>query len=357
MNIHGCVRTFKHQLQNDTWSYYTLHLLMDVYDIQSLAENNKHYMNESVLDYMMYNVYRLFLTITIQHDRHHFNHGLRSTFLEFERYLDEIFNEINAYIPQFTTKSDKPTKREKRWIFWAAFTIMSGLVTVYRIYKSYNFRNNVQRTLSYILSNQRHYQQNFLSNKKYLLSLAEITSSNFKDVRTDIANLKTETNNKFDRYLQKLVHTMVHTIFYKNYILHYVNILHHLDHNLVIHNNKIEHIKSTLHMKCRNFISGLHIIARNRIPESILHADVFSNILHEVSQYLRKDNVYTLLYGTAVNPYYRMEVVKSFILNAALFMTISLPLKHHRAPILSLYGLFSYHLPTNMLDEKRLSSC
>ncbi len=29
---------------------------MDVYDIQSLAENKKHYMNESVLDYMMPNV-------------------------------------------------------------------------------------------------------------------------------------------------------------------------------------------------------------------------------------------------------------------------------------------------------------
>ncbi len=42
MNIDGCVRTFKHQFQNDTWSYYTLHLFMDVYDIQSLAENNKH---------------------------------------------------------------------------------------------------------------------------------------------------------------------------------------------------------------------------------------------------------------------------------------------------------------------------
>ncbi len=36
LNIHGCVRTFKHQLQNDTWSYYTLHLLMDVHDIQSM---------------------------------------------------------------------------------------------------------------------------------------------------------------------------------------------------------------------------------------------------------------------------------------------------------------------------------
>ncbi len=37
-------------------------------------------------------------------------------------------------------------------------------------------------------------------------------------------------------------------------------------------------------------------------------------------------------------------------------MTISLPLKHHRAPILALYGLFAYHLLTNMSDEKSLSS-
>ncbi len=87
---------------------------MDVYDIQSLAENNKHYMNESVWDYIMPNVYRLFLNITIQHACHRFNHDLRSTFLEFEWDIDEIFNEINAYIPQFTTKSDTPTKREKR---------------------------------------------------------------------------------------------------------------------------------------------------------------------------------------------------------------------------------------------------
>ncbi len=147
---------------------------MDVYDIQSLAENNKHYMNESVLDYMMPNVYRLFLNVRIQHV-HRFNHGLRSTFLEFEQDIDVIFKEINAYIPQFTTKSDTPTKSEKRWIFGAAFTILSGLVISYQIYKSYTFRNNVQCTLSYILSNQRHYEQNILSNKKYLLSLAEIT--------------------------------------------------------------------------------------------------------------------------------------------------------------------------------------
>ncbi len=100
----------------------------------------------------------------------------------------------------------------------------------------------------------------------------------FKDVCTDIANLKKETNNKFHRHLHKLMHTTADTIFYKNYILHYVNILDHLDHDLVIHNNKIERIKSNLHLKCRNFISGLHILARNHIPESILHADVFFQI-------------------------------------------------------------------------------
>ncbi len=60
---------------------------MDVYDIQSLAENNKHNMNESVLDYMMPNVQRLLLNITIQHVHHHFNHGLHSTFFEFEQAL------------------------------------------------------------------------------------------------------------------------------------------------------------------------------------------------------------------------------------------------------------------------------
>ncbi len=90
------------------------------------------------------------------------------------------------------------------------------------------------------------------------------------------------------------MHTTADTIFYKNYILHYVNILHHLDRDLVTDNNKIERIMSTLHMKCRKFTSGLHILARYSIPVSILNANVFSNILHGVSQYLRKDNVVLL---------------------------------------------------------------
>ncbi len=84
LNIHGCVKTFKHHFQNDTWSYYTSHLLMDLFNILSFVDNNKYYMNESVLNFMMPIVYRLFLNITIQHARHPFNQGLCSTFFEFE---------------------------------------------------------------------------------------------------------------------------------------------------------------------------------------------------------------------------------------------------------------------------------
>ncbi len=139
IKVHGCVQTFKHHLQYDTWSYYTLHLLMDMFDIQSLTDHNKYYLNESGLGYLMPNVYRLFLNITIQHVSYCFNTKLSLIFLEFEQDIDDILGEINAYILQFTSRSDIPTKREKHWIFGATFTIVSGFVTAYRIYKSYTF--------------------------------------------------------------------------------------------------------------------------------------------------------------------------------------------------------------------------
>ncbi len=34
-------------------------------------------------------------------------------------------------------------------------------------------------------------------------------------------------------------------------------------------------------------------------------------------------------------------------------MTISLPLKHIKAPIMSIYNLNSYYMPTNMTDNKK----
>ncbi len=160
--------------------------------------------------------------------------------------------------------------------------------------QSYTFKKNVKRTLHYILDGQ-HFPQKILSNKRNLLSLAEITSSNFKDIRSNLNNLKSDNNIKFDTYLTKLMH-IADSVFYKNYVLYYVNILHRIDPDLVAHNNKVERMKSLLHMKCSNFISGLHILASNQIPESILHADVLSNILRGISQYLLKENIYFTLW-------------------------------------------------------------
>ncbi len=115
-------------------------------------------------------------------------------------------------------------------------------------------------------------------------------------------------------------------------------------------------MKSLLCMKCRNFISGLHILVSNKIPESILNVDVLSNILRGISQYLLTENMYTLLYGSAMNLYYNMRIVWNFIINNVLYMTICLPLKHRKATIMSLYGLYSYYIPTNMSDYNKTSS-
>ncbi len=129
--------------------------------------------------------------------------------------------------------------------------VVSGLVSAYRFYKDYVFKKNIKHTLHYILSNQNHISQNILTNKLNLLPLAEITSSNFKDVCADISELKSDTNKKFDTYLTQLMHTSAYSIFYKHYVLYYVNILHHLGYDLVAHNNRIERIKSILNLNCR----------------------------------------------------------------------------------------------------------
>ncbi len=156
LNHNHCFSTFNKHLSGNIWSFYTLHLHMDVNDIPYLKERTP---NQYMIDYpslrsLMPAVYKMFLNITIQHVRHRFNNGLSSTFAEFETDIDDIFREINACIPQFTTRSDTPTTREKRWIFRAAFTVVSGLVSAYRFYKSYTFKKNVKRTLCYILDGQ-----------------------------------------------------------------------------------------------------------------------------------------------------------------------------------------------------------
>ncbi len=65
LNIDDCTNTFKGNLNDGIWSYYTLHLLMDVYDIHSVINCKEQYMNESVLQHLMPNTNKFLSNITI----------------------------------------------------------------------------------------------------------------------------------------------------------------------------------------------------------------------------------------------------------------------------------------------------
>ncbi len=90
----------------------------------------------------------------------------------------------------------------------------------------------------------------------------------------------------FQSYTSSLLATNGDAIFNKNYLLYYVNTVDKVNTDLSFYKNELQTAKSILYTKCRTFISGLHILAENKIPESILHANVFSNILHLIAQQL-----------------------------------------------------------------------
>ncbi len=69
LNLTNYVCTLGQHLSHNIWSYYTLHLLMDACDISSFMENTMHYIHHQDLFFLMLNVYKLFLNITIQHVR------------------------------------------------------------------------------------------------------------------------------------------------------------------------------------------------------------------------------------------------------------------------------------------------
>ncbi len=65
LNINGCANTFQDHLTKGIWSYCTLHLVMNVYDIHSVINHKENYMNESVFQNVMPNTNKLLSNITI----------------------------------------------------------------------------------------------------------------------------------------------------------------------------------------------------------------------------------------------------------------------------------------------------
>ncbi len=112
----------------------------------------------------MPNVYKLFLNITIQNVRLCFNNGLSSISMEFETDIDEIFGKINAYIPQFTTRSDTPTTRDEmldiQGIFYCRLWIGFPLLLLQKLHLQEKCQENIALypLLSMIFPSQHSFQ-------------------------------------------------------------------------------------------------------------------------------------------------------------------------------------------------------
>ncbi len=56
-----------------------------------------------------------------------FHYDQRVSSMEFEKEIDAILTEVNAYIPRFVTRSHTPNRQQKSLIFCAAMSVVSRL--------------------------------------------------------------------------------------------------------------------------------------------------------------------------------------------------------------------------------------
>ena len=355
-----CIRTFQYHFDHNIWSYYTLHLLLDIVDIgkreimlpkgsSRFCEKSPFMCSDKAYQYVP-DIYRIFMNITLQYKNIRFYRGVQENSIAFEKEIGYVLDEINSYIPRFVTRTETITKREKRSIIAALFTIGSGLFSTWRFYKDYTFKRNLKRTLKYILDNNEQFRSGILSNRRNLLSLADVTGSNFRELRTKFAELRNLTDRNYRSLRGSIMNAWRDTTFFRDFILHYINTFDQVNSEFIQYADKLDMAKSILYTKCRSFISGLHVLADNKVPEAILHGNTFGHMLQTISDDLHKTTYYSLLHGTIVNPYFHMKIARSFIINNALYMNIMLPLMDMRLPLMRLYGLQSHYMPTNMSD-------
>ncbi len=100
-------------------------------------------------------------------------------------------------------------------------------------------------------------RQGILSNSWNLVSLADITASNFKFLHKKCEGLRNITFEYFQSYTSSLIATKGETIFNRNYILYYVNTTDKANTDLSFYRNELQTAKS--------FISRLHILVENKM--------------------------------------------------------------------------------------------
>ncbi len=108
-------------------------------------------------------LFKMHLNITIQYINIRFAEYIKTSSAKFEKEIDFILSETNAYIPRFVTRTDTLVNLEKRAILAALFTVGSGLFSAWHFYKDYTFKRNLRRTLHHIINDGKHFRQGILS--------------------------------------------------------------------------------------------------------------------------------------------------------------------------------------------------
>ena len=367
LNIGKCAREFQSHCDNGQVSYYTVHLVLDFLPQVAQAQArhgsmsswrpdrifnlDKTWRSFSVASFKPV-LYHYLLNITLHYMQVRFIIGLHSATQDFDTKIESLFKDINAYIPRFVTSTGVSGRRSKRIAITTLLGAASGLFTAWRIYKDYQFKQNLRRTLRHLVSNDHKFRDGIINNHRNLVSLAEITHSSFRKAFGKIDSLKRYMDMRFHKQSVINLKFANDIDFLRRYQTYYLSTVMKFSHDMAVYRSKHESARVLLHAKAKEFIQGLHTLALNRLPETIVSPSQLKNILTHIEFALKSDQMYDLLYGTDVSIYYHIDIVRSFILNNVLYITVIIPLIRLSTPVMTLYRVETFYMPTNMAISK-----
>ena len=289
-----------------------------------------------------------------------FHHHLRASMAKFDAQVDAVLQEVNAYIPRFETMSQTafPSRREKRAIISGLITLASTAFSAWKFWRDYRHKQHMRKVLSVILDRQRAHKKGIIDNRRGLLALTQIVSKVHEEHSRSINTLQRQVHKNFAVFQDAMYLSKLESITTRDRLMHFTIEMDRLNSQLIRFNFDLNTVKSMLFTNLRNFVSGLHHLSENKLPEPILHADTLSQILTNVKNTLSNapTTAYELLFGTSVYPYYHLPIADAFIVDESLYISLHLPLKRPDVRLLSIYELKAYPLPVNMTSNPTASN-
>ena len=295
-------------------------------------------------------LYSVMVQLVLKYKQVRFQHYLRTSLDTFDSKLDVVLDEVHAYIPRFITQSyaDQPPGRDKRAILSGLFTVASAAFSAYKFWRDYRHQQYMRRVMPYIIRRQNLHHKGILANKAGLVTLTQMTSEAFKKTTSALNDLRATVVQNFQVHSAAIYYNAQLSITLKDRMLHFASEMDKADHKMESFSLRMESTKAMLYDHVRNFVSGLHVLSENTLPESILHATDLKILLNNVRDELSRDGHYSLLFGDQVFAYYHLPIATGLIVDDMLYIALTLPLKRMDVNLMSIFEVITYPLPVNM---------